>query len=74
MLLVIIYIFAAINTSHKSVGVTSLPQNEYLEEVDTPEIDEWIVENTSDDNKTYIVQHKNDLQNNAIVHYLICTG
>lgn len=71
MLLVIVYIFAAINTSHGSVGVTSLPLNEYLEEVDTPEIDEWIVENTSDDNKAYILQHRNDLQNNAIVHYLI---
>lgn len=71
MLLMLVYMLAASPASHGSVGVTSLPLNEYLEEIDTPEIGEWLVENTSDDNKAYILQHRNNLPNNAIIHYLV---
>lgn len=71
ILLVIVYILSTVNTSHGSVGVTSLPLNEYLQEVDTPEIDEWIVKNTHDDNKAYILQNRNEMQNKEVIYYLV---
>lgn len=62
---------SAANTSHGSVGVTSLPLDEYLQEVDTPQIREWLDENVNDEKKAYILKHREDLQDNVKANYLI---
>lgn len=70
VLLVIVYLFSAIHTSYGSVGVTSLPLKEYLQEADTPEINEWLANKTKDDNKAYILKSKAN-PDNTEVRYLV---
>lgn len=66
-LIIFVYFISASRISHGGVGVTSLPLNEYLEEVDTPEISEWVTEDTNYDNKAYILKHRSEM----VTHYLI---
>lgn len=66
-LVFLVYFVSVSRTSHGGVGVTSLPLNEYLEEVDTPEISEWVTEDTNYDNKAYILKHRSE----TVTHYLI---
>lgn len=63
---------SAANTSHGSVGVISLPLDEYLQEVDAQQIREWLDENVNDEKKAYILKHREDFKDNAKVNYLIC--
>lgn len=59
LIMAVIYLLCA-ELPPGSLGVTSLPLDAYLEEVDNPEIDEWLSDNVKDDEKAYVLQHHTD--------------
>lgn len=68
-----IFILSAFKESPGGVGVTSLPLDEYLQEVENPQIEEWLSDNVDDNRKAYILKHKDDSKIYHLV-YIPCVA
>lgn len=74
LLFFIIFSVSSFSSVGSSAGVTSLPINEYLDEIDHYEpIEQWLTEEKDDSNKAYILCYsdENDDSDNPEYQYLI---